>query len=60
MTPVLSNNVHAILKLAIAQAVDIVAHYAEASLPGALHLAYVHTSPPYLLPAHLLTAMWAV
>ena len=34
LVAVLCKHIHAILKLAIAQAVDVVTHYAEASLPG--------------------------
>ena len=48
------------MKLAIAQAVNIVAHYAEASLPSALCEMYVHTSLPNPLPACYVTAMWTV
>ena len=48
------------MKLAIAQAVNIVAHYAEASLPSVSCETHVHTSPPNPLPACYVTAMWAV
>ena len=60
LVAVLCKHIHAIVKLVVAQAVNIVAHYAEAYLPISPCETYVHTSPPNPLPACHVTAMWAV
>ena len=60
LVAVLCKHIHAIVKLAIAQAVNIVAHYAEVSLPSAPCETYVHASPLNPLPACHVTAKWAL
>ena len=60
LVAVLCKHIHAIVKLAIAQAVNNVAHYAEASLPSPPCETYVHASSPYPPPAQCLTAVCAV